>query len=173
MIKKITKFILFVSIIFSLTVCDKSSTGPSRVIACEGSPFSISINGPSAVTSGNNFEINISVNNVTGLVSAPFYLMYDPGHVSFVSATGGNFLKQDGANVTFLVSNDSDLGQVIVGNSRLGDRVGISGSGVVMNATFKAEVPGQVTFDIENARLVDGSGTPYVSQICSTSVEII
>lgn len=99
--------------------------------------------------------------------------MYDPGHVSFVKATEGDFLKQGGAATAFMTSNDSDGGRLIVGNSQLGESAGVDGYGVLMTATFKAEVIGEAGFDIQNARLTDGTGTAYLSRICATSVEII
>ena len=82
-------------------------------------------------------------------------------------------MKQDGAATSFLTSNDDKVGRIIVGNTRLGDRVGINGSGTIMTAFFKAEMQGKASFTIENSALSDGVGNIYTSLICGTSVEII
>ena len=167
------KFLVIGAILFPLSACDENTTGPTKAVACEDSPFALNIDAPSAVSSGDDFEVTVSVNHVTGLVSAPFYLIYDPAHVSFLSAGEGNFLNKDGASVTFLYSNDGNLGRVVVGLSRLGDKTGVSGSGVLLRALFKAHAMGRASLDIENANLMDGKGKVYLSPVCASSVEII
>jgi len=84
------------------------------------------------------FSLKISVNNISDLFGMPFYLVYDPKLLQFVSAKEGPFLGQDGNSTLFVFFNNTNLGSVIVCLTRLGQVKGISGSGTVMSINFKA-----------------------------------
>jgi general secretion pathway protein D len=104
---------------------------------------------------GDQFILSIEADQVKDLFSAPFYLKYDPQLLEFIGLTEGKFLNQDGKPTVFIYSVDPDTGQVIIGLSRLGDVGGISGSGVLALATFKAKNPGMANVAFQNVDFRD------------------
>ena len=166
------RFFLFLFILFPWSCSGSSSpTGPGTVGGC-GSAFSVYISGTASATAGSSFDINVRISNAPNVTSAPFYLHYNKDYVSFVSATEGNFLNQDSASTVFLTSNDAANGRVIVGLSRLGDSVGISGSGTLMTAAFKADAAGSANFSIQSAALTGSGGALLTPLACGATVTI-
>ncbi len=104
---------------------------------------------------GDQFILSIEADQVKDLFSAPFYLKYDPRLLEFIGLTEGKFLNRDGKPTVFIYSVDPDTGQVIIGLSRLGDVGGISGSGVLALATFKAKNPGTANVAFQNVDFRD------------------
>ncbi len=104
---------------------------------------------------GDQFILSIEADQVKDLFSAPFYLKYDPQFLEFIGLTEGKFLNKDGKPTVFIYSVDPDTGQVIIGLSRLGDVGGISGSGVLALATFKAKNSGTATMAFQNVDFRD------------------
>lgn len=100
---------------------------------------------------GEEFSLDVSVNGVSDLYAAPFYLTYDPKLLRFISAKEGSFLGQDGNSTTFLFSNDANRGRIIVGLTRLGQVKGVSGSGSLMRVDFKAIETGSISIGFDNA----------------------
>ncbi|MDD5772852.1 MAG: secretin N-terminal domain-containing protein [bacterium] len=97
------------------------------------------------------FSLEVSVNNISDLFAVPFYLIYDPKLLQFISAKEGPFLGQDGNSTTFLFSNDINRGRVIVGLTRLGQVKGVNGSGTIMIINFKALAAGNASIGFDNA----------------------
>lgn len=119
---------------------------------------------------GNQFIVSIETQQVMDLFSAPFYLRYDPQILEFIGLTEGEFLKSDGGPTIFIYNVEPEAGQVIVGLRRLGEEAGVSGSGTLALATFKAKRPGtaRVVFqevDFRDVRLEPIRVTPEVGQI--------
>ncbi len=110
------------------------------------------------ITAGDELDLTINISSNQKIVSVPFYLRYDPAYMEFIKATEGTFMKTDGKSATFMTSNDAAKGRLIVGNSRLGDRDGISGSGDLMSVKFKAKKAGNTKIYLENYRITDGDG---------------
>lgn len=104
---------------------------------------------------GDQFILSIETQQVRDLFSAPFYLQYDPGLLEFIGLTEGEFLKKDGNPTVFIYSVDADMGKIVVGLSRLGGGGGITGSGVLAQATFKAKTPGIASVAFQNVDFRD------------------
>jgi len=104
---------------------------------------------------GDQFILSIEAQQVKDLFSAPFYLSYDPQQLEFVGITEGEFLKRDKNPTVFIYNVDPERGQVIIGLSRLGDVGGISGSGTLALATFKAKGPGAASVAFQNVDFKD------------------
>lgn len=103
-------------------------------------------------TEGDSFVIEVSIENVTNLLSYGFDILYDPSVIEYVSAQESAFLSEDGAVTTaFYEGLESDLaGKIVVGESRLTSPAsGISGSGILFELNFNALQTGstQLTFD--------------------------
>ena len=123
-----------------------------------GDSVVVSIAGPASITTGDELDLTINISSNQKIVSVPFYLRYDPAYMELIKATEGTFMKTDGKSATFMTSNDAAKGRLIVGNSRLGDRDGISGSGDLMSVKFKAKKAGSTKIYLENYRITDGGG---------------
>lgn len=146
---------------------------PEEKAKMEPANVSLSISGPQSVAKGQEFTLSVDIDSNRNVVSVPFYLRYDQARVSFINASEGGFMKQDGKSATFLTSNDAKNGRLIVGYSRLGDRKGISGTGQMMTATFKADSSGKARFFFENYRLIDGQGKEVETKIFDKTVDIL
>lgn len=118
----------------------------------------LSFAGPTSKAVGDELDLSINISSSQKIVSVPFYVRYDPVFIEFIKATEGTFMKKDGKSATFMTSNDATKGRLIVGNSRLGDRDGISGQGDLMSVKFKAKKAGSTKIYLENYRITDGSG---------------
>lgn len=104
---------------------------------------------------GDQFTLAIEADQVSELFSAPFYLLYDPELLEFIGLAEGKFLKRDGSPTIFIYTVEPDKGQVVVGLSRLGEVEGISGSGTLALATFKAKNPGTASVAFQNVDFTD------------------
>src|SRR3989344_1594009 len=115
---------------------------------------------------GHEMNLQIEVQNVSDLYSSPFYLLFDPNLFEFVALQEGEFLKRDGKNTILLKSVDATEGRIIVGLSRLGKVGGVSGSGVLLTATFKSKQTGAGSFSFHKLEFVNSalSPLPVVSQ---------
>ena len=143
-----------------------------EIPAASGDSAVISINGPASVATGDELDLNINISSGQKIVSAPFYVRYDPVALEFVKATEGMFMKSDGKSATFMTSNDAAKGRLIVGNSRLGDREGVSGQGDLMSVKFKAKKSGSTNIYLENYRITDGSGKVVPAIVSGKNLEI-
>ncbi|MFN7971624.1 MAG: cohesin domain-containing protein [Acidobacteriota bacterium] len=106
-----------------------------------------------------SFTIDILVMQGTNVGHVPFYLSFDPTVLAFQSAAEGGFLKQGGAQTSFLQSQ-AQPGILIFGCSRLGTGPGASGSGAVATVTFKALKPGTSTLSFSNNFVKDPTTAP-------------
>lgn len=111
----------------------------------------LALQGPAdQIKVGDEFTLSIQADQTRDLYSAPFYLQYDPQVIELISLTEGKFLNQDGKPTAFIYSVDPDTGRVIVGLSRLGEVGGVSGSGALASATFRAKKPGTALLTFQN-----------------------
>lgn len=106
-----------------------------------------------SIVNGNSFTVNVYIENVTDLFYANVYLSYDPTKITYTGSAEGNFLKQGGASVTFSpyvppVQN----GELVMGITRLGaSSGGVSGTGILCNATFTAVATGTSAITINQS----------------------
>lgn len=117
------------------------------------SDLSLSLVGPITVQTGDEFEISVEIANAIGITNAPFYLRYESQLIKFVKATEGTFMKKDGKTSSFMTFDDEKRGKLIVGNSRIGDTEGISGSGTIMTVLFRAVQKGETRLSLENVKI--------------------
>jgi general secretion pathway protein D len=147
---------------------EESETSPPA----SGDSAVISIAGSASTAVGDELDLSINISSSQKVVSVPFYVRYDPVFLDFVKATEGAFMKSDGKNATFMTSNDGTKGRLIVGNSRLGDRDGISGQGDLMSVKFKAKKAGSTKIYLENYRITDGTGNIIPAIVSGKDLEI-
>ena len=132
----------------------------------------VSVVAPKSVKKNEQFRVDVQVTNAAGLYKSPFTMVYDPIFVEFVGAAEGLLLKQDGKPTTFQSSVDKNTGQVTVTVARVGDAGGITGSGALMTATFRAKNQGPASFGFLGVNLLDSAGKVQEAIPFNTVVEV-
>lgn len=133
---------------------------PAEPSAQEEQATKLRVVAPKTVEAESQLTADIMIVEAKDLVSAPFTLVYDPLFFDFLSAVEGEFLKQDGKQVLFRVTNDAKTGRVTVGMTRVGDVGGVNGSGKLLSALFRAKKKGPASFGIMGAGFRAVKGKP-------------
>lgn len=118
----------------------------------------IFIEGDRLVNVGSDLTLNLSVQDVKDLFSAPLYIRFDPKLVDFVSASEGDFLRQGNAQTIFTSTLMADSGRVIVGLKQGAGGEGVSGGGVLARLVFKAKAPGKLSIAPERINFRNPAG---------------
>jgi hypothetical protein len=104
-----------------------SATGPAMLLRRTG-------------TGNQVLELEVAVQNASGLYGLFFDLTYPSSVLSFEGASEGGFLSSGGNPTAFQVSESQ--GRLVVGLTRLGQAGGRGGSGVLMTLRFRAVASG-------------------------------
>jgi len=94
---------------------------------------------------GATFTVQIELENVQNLFSAPFRVKFDPQLLRLHEIQAGGLLSGDGKQVAFTRNILNDIGEAIVTLNRIPGSGGISGSGTLAVLTFQAAGPGSTT----------------------------
>jgi len=92
---------------------------------------------------GSTFNVQLVVNNVNDLYSAPMQINFDPKMLQVTSVSAGDFLSRDGQPVALVHREDPSTGLISFTATRPPGTGGISGSGVLLTMTFQAKAAGQ------------------------------
>lgn len=122
------------------------------------------ISAPKGVKVDQEFTVGVSLSDVTNLYGVSLNLSYDPGLFEFITVTEGGFLKQDGKSTSFMHAVNAAEGRVTVGMTRLGGVGGVSGSGGLFSAVFRAKGEGTAIITPQDGALKD----PVLATIPST-----
>ncbi len=118
------------------------------------------IDGPRLVDAGKEFELVVRTAEVQGLFSAPTFITYNPQVLQFVSASEGDFLRQNARTTVFTASPVGGIGgRVIIGYKQGAGGQGASGSGVLYHLRFKSLAPGKSVVNLERINFRDPSGS--------------
>jgi general secretion pathway protein D len=127
-----------------------------------GGPATVGFN-PSYLTAtlGTNFSVDVTISGGTGVGSVPFHLSFDPAVLDFIGAGSVSpFLSQDGTPVFVLATIGSGGREVIVGLSRQGSRPGVSGTGTLIQMTFRPKKPGTTSLNFTDLSVLDPQAQP-------------
>lgn len=127
---------------------------------------------PSTVKLGEQFTLDVKVSDIQQLMNSPFVLTFDPVFFNFVSASEGNFLKQDGKQTTFSTAVDSGSGTVNVKLALNSGNSAVSGNGVLLSIRFKAKNQGSANFSFRNVNLQSPDGKTLAVLPFSASVDV-
>ncbi|MEK6945596.1 MAG: cohesin domain-containing protein [Nanoarchaeota archaeon] len=145
--KNIVKNILFV-ILFVLLV------GFVQAVNLSFSPSS------QQVGTGVDFDVNVTVSNVTDLYSFQFDLTYNSSVLQYIGISSGPFLNSDGSTLFELPPNTGTPG--LLDNyavTRIAVLYGVSGSGVIAKIRFRGLSAGTSNLVISNDSLYDSNNT--------------
>ncbi len=99
--------------------------------------------------------VDLQIDNVAELFSAPMRIKYDNKVLKLVEVQRGPFLGSDGQQITFSDSKAEDIGTAIINMNRVAGAGGISGSGVLLTLKFQAIGPGVSPVRFEEVTLRD------------------
>jgi general secretion pathway protein D len=111
--------------------------------------------GPVEVQQGQQFEVEVGVEEAKALFAVPLTLQFDPARLRYLGASEGEFLKQDGKLTSFVSAPGA--GKVTVGLSRLGEVGGIDGGGRLFTVRFQALAAGPSPIRFASPQLRDAS----------------
>ncbi|WP_066727728.1 secretin N-terminal domain-containing protein [Desulfuromonas sp. DDH964] len=118
----------------------------------------IFLKGPGLVTVGEEFVVEVAVDAMQNLYSAPFFLFFPPELCSFVRAEEGEFLGASGASTIFTSSANRDKGQLIIGTKQGAAGTGSSGAGILARVVFTAQAVGRGEITLDRVNFRDPAG---------------
>ena len=132
----------------------------------------LQIAAPLSATVGQQFSLDIKIDEVNDLVNAPFVLKFDPALVDFVAIGEGPFMKKDGKPTTFGSMADAVAGTVTVTLGLTPGNSGVSGGGTLATASFRAKKQGLANFAFGKSAFVASLGAALNILPFSTAVDI-
>jgi len=129
--------------------------GLARPSSAPGGPVLALRPTASEVAQNSTVTVNLQVDNVTDLYSAPMRVKYDNKVLKLVEVQRGAFLGGDGQQVTFTESKSEDTGTAIINMNRVPGAGGISGSGTLVTLKFQAIGKGASAISFEELTLRD------------------
>ncbi|MEK6945601.1 MAG: cohesin domain-containing protein [Nanoarchaeota archaeon] len=112
------------------------------------------------VGTGVDFDVNVTVSNVTELYGYQFDLSYNSSVLQYLGISQGPFLSSDGASVFQIPPNSGTPG--FLDNyavTRISTLSGINGSGVIAQIKFRSLSVGNSNFVLSNDLLYDSNNT--------------
>ena len=129
---------------------------------------------PTPIHVGDIFTLDISAKDVFDLAGWQFDITFDPAALEAINVSEGNFLKTDSVNTLFQSGSIDNAAGKIGGLSaiRLSTQ-GVTGTGTVLQVTFKAKSPGETELALQNFEFADitGQHIPAGPQQISITVE--
>jgi general secretion pathway protein D len=102
---------------------------------------------------GVEFEVAVRAAADTAVSHLPITLRFDPGRLEVVAVTRGDFLGP--AKIASVLSNTARPGHVVLAPSRLGQRPGVAGEGVVARIRFRPLREGAARIRFADAAALD------------------
>ena len=114
---------------------------------------------PTPIHLGDTFTLDIRAENITDLAGWQFDIAFDPTALEAVEVTEGDFLKTDSGNTFFQSGSIDNAAGKITGLSaiRLSTQ-GLTGTGTVLQVTFKAKSPGETELTLQNFEFASIAG---------------
>jgi len=139
-------------------VTDKSTATPAA-IAPANTPLVRLWLTPAKLTvsPGDTFEVRVQADAGLAVSHLPLSLSFDPAVLSVDSVDPGDFLGAAGESQ--VLSDAGRPGALVIGASRLGQRPGVKGSGIVARITFRALAAGKTGLGFE-AKALDAGLRP-------------
>ena len=122
---------------------------------------------------GTDFTVDVVISHAAGVGSVPFHLAFDPTVLEFIGAGSVSpFLSQDGTPVFVLATIGSGGREVIVGLSRQGSRPGVSGSGTLIQMTFRPKKAQTTKLTFTDLSVLDPQAQPLPSEKLEMTVVV-
>ena len=100
---------------------------------------------------GDTFTLNILAESVFDMAGWQFDINFDPAVLEAVDVREGDFLKTGGGSTFFQKGRiDNKSGKITGINTALLSDSGVSGTGTILQVTFKAKSEGETSLDLDN-----------------------
>ena len=111
---------------------------------------------------GDTFTFNIRAENVFDMAGWQFDLAFDPAALEAINVSEGDFLKTDSVNTLFQSGSIDNAAGKIAGLSaiRLSTQ-GVTGTGTVLQVTFKAKSSGETELALQNFEFANITGQHF------------
>ena len=123
---------------------------------------------------GDTFTLDIRAENISDLAGWQFDIAFDLAALEAVEVIEGDFLKTDGGNTFFQGGSIDNAGGKITGLSAIRlSTLGVTGTGTVLQVTFKAKSSGETELTLQNFEFasITGEHIPAVPQQIYITVE--
>jgi general secretion pathway protein D len=117
------------------------------------------LRGPTLVKAGEEFVVEVDVDSLHDLYSAPFFLNFPPQLCTFTRVEEGGFLGSGGQPTIFTSSANQKNGQLIIGTKQGNAGTGASGSGTLARVVFTAKAAGSGDLSLDRINFRDPSGS--------------
>jgi general secretion pathway protein D len=115
--------------------------------------------------------VDLMVQTTTAVAHLPATITFDPSRLFIEAVEPGTFLG--GMDASQVVADTSTPGQIVLGASRMGDRPGVAGRGVVARLHFRTLAPGPAVVSITAVRAMDKSLDEIASEVrAAAQIEI-
>ena len=111
------------------------------------------------IHAGDTFTLDISAENVSDLAGWQFDIAFDPAALEAIGVTEGDFLKIDGSSTFFQGGTiDNAAGKIGGLSAARFSTQGASGTGVLLQVTFKAKSVGETELTLPNLQFGSTTG---------------
>ncbi len=117
-------------------------------------------------------SVQLLLENVTDLYSAPVKLKFDPKVLRLTGIRPGPLMNADGKDVNFTENTMNDTGEATVTLNRLPGSGGVAGSGAILNLTFEAIGRGTSTVTVSEAEIKNIQQQPISVTPPSTAIVV-
>ncbi len=108
---------------------------------------------------GDTFTLDIRAENISNLAGWQFDLDFDPTTLEAVSVTEGDFLQAGGVSTFFHGGSiDNAVGKITGLSAARISTQGVSGTGTLLQVTFKAKVAGETQLTMQNFQFASAAG---------------
>ena len=129
---------------------------------------------PTPIHLGDTFTLDIRAENISDLAGWQFDIAFDPAALEAIDVSEGDFLKTDGGNTFFQGGSIDNVAGKIGGLSAIRlSTLGVTGTGTVLQVTFKAKSSGETELTLQNFEFasITGEHSPAVPQQIYITVE--
>ncbi len=133
--------------------------GTKYTLIPPGVGFSFSTTETDNLLAGDTFTLNLNAENITDLAGWQADITFDPNVLEAVEVTEGDFLKSEGGDTFFQAGTiDNTAGKIAnLYSARIAES-GVSSSGTLLSATFKAKAGGETQVTLENFEFISITG---------------
>ena len=116
------------------------------------------------IHTGETFTLDIHAENIFDLAGWQLDINFDPALLEAISVTEGNFLKADGVGTFFHGGSiDNGTGKIKGLNAARLSLQGVTGTGTLVQVTFKAKSAGETELTLQNFQFGSAAGDSIVA----------
>ena len=118
------------------------------------------------------FVLQLRAKQVTDLYGVALDIVFPATRLDFLEAVEGSFFPGGNGLPTELQVVEEPDGRIIIGHSRIGDERGRTGSGVLLELSFRTTANGSSLFEIERQQAIDRDGGQLSAQWLGGTVQV-